>query len=313
MMERLLNWLSADTVGPLNLKRGSDTYLFMRVEKSPGFDYLYCQHQYHEPALVRGDSFKYIGLYYRGDGQIYDAHYELMHISDEDSSMGTRGKMYLLDILKKDVRQLVEAQIGNDRNNLQVTEIKGERNRQNLENYPKNYAHRQAREIYLSSDEGIDTAFRCRYSPENWTEDSLLSYISDPQGYAEQEAESYMADNQETMLLDFLCGDVLLAEYQALVADTNNPVHIVKKIMAAMNTTSAKTVNVTICKNGEEFTFKTEAQELRRDCSNYYSTCNIQAADRRRFAERFGKNADYYPQEIVRITYGRTVLYEAER
>ena len=50
--------------------------------------------------------------------------------------------------------------------------------------------------------------------------------------------------------------DVELAEYQALVDDTDNPVHIVKKIMAAMNTTSAKTVNVTICKDGEEFSLR---------------------------------------------------------
>ena len=93
--------------------------------------------------------------------------------------------------------------------------------------------------------------------------------------------------------------------------DRDNPVHIVKKIMAAMNTTSAKTVNVTICKDGEEFSFKAEAQELRRDCKNYYGSWYMVAADRRRFEARYGRSADYYPQEIIRITYARAVLYEA--
>ena len=139
----------------------------------------------------------------------------------------------------------------------------------------------------------------------------MLSYILDPQGYASKEATDYMEGNQEEMLFDFLCNDVELAEYQALVDDRDNPVHIVKKIMAAMNTTSAKTVNVTICKDGEEFSFKAEAQELRRDCKDYYSTWNIVAADRRKFEQRFGRHAEYYPQEIIRITYARAVLYEA--
>ena len=139
----------------------------------------------------------------------------------------------------------------------------------------------------------------------------MLSYILDPQGYAAKEATDYMEGNQEEMLFDFLCNDVELAEYQALVDDRDNPVHIVKKIMAAMNTTSAKTVNVTICKDGEEFSFKTEAQELRRDCKNYYGSWYMVAVDRRRFEARYGRSADYYPQEIIRITYARAVLYEA--
>ena len=163
----------------------------------------------------------------------------------------------------------------------------------------------------LDAAEFEPPSFQCFYEAENWTEDSLLSYILDPQGYAAKEATDYMEGNQEEKLFDFLCNDAELAEYQALVEDTDNPVHIVKKIMAAMNTTSAKTVNVTIYKDGEKFSFKTEAQELRRDCKDYYSTWNIVAADRRKFEQRFGRHAEYYPQEIIRITYARAVLYEA--
>ena len=94
-------------------------------------------------------------------------------------------------------------------------------------------------------------------------EDSLLSYILDPQGYAAKEATDYMEGNQEEMLFDFLCNDVELAEYQALVEDTDNPVHIVKKIMAAMNTTPAKTVNVTICRMARNF----PSRRRRRSCA----------------------------------------------
>ena len=54
--------------------------------------------------------------------------------------------------------------------------------------------------------------------------------------------------------------------------------------------------------------------ELLRKLKNeqdYYSTWNIVAADRRKFEQRFGRHAEYYPQEILLITYARSVLYEA--
>ena len=69
---------------------------------------------------------------------------------------------------------------------------------------------------------------------------------------------------------------------------------------------------VTIHKDGQDFTFKTEASVLRRDCTNTYGTWYIVAADRREFERRFGRSAEYAPGEIVRITYARKVLYEAE-
>ena len=162
------------------------------------------------------------------------------------------------------VRRLVEAAVANDRRNLQITELSDPELLRKLKNEQDYYAKSKARERFLDAAEFEPPSFQCFYEAENWTEDSLLSYILDPQGYAAKEATDYMEGNQEEMLFDFLCNDVELTEYQALVDDRDNPVHIVKKIMAAMNTTSAKTVNVTVCKDGEEFSFKAEAQELRR-------------------------------------------------
>lgn len=313
MDELLLNWLAADTAEPLILNCGSDVYFFLRVEKAPGFDYLYYQHQYREPALVRGDSFKYAGLYYHGDGQIYNAQYDLRHITGEDSSMEKRGTVHLLEMLKKEVRQLVEARIRNDRSRLQITELKNERNLRDLESYRTGRARGLAREIYLAGDELEDICFTCRYVPEIWTEDSLLEYIADPDGYTQREADSYLAEAQEDILLQFIENDALAVSFQAILDDPENPIHTVKKIMDTMNRSPAKTVNVTVCIDGTELTFKTEAHDLRRDCKNTYSSWCIAAADRRKFEETFGRHRDYGPKDIIRITYGKSVLYEAEK
>ena len=153
--------------------------------------------------------------------------------------------------------------------------------------------------------------FTCSYEPDRWKEDSLLAYILDPEGYAEKEASAYMAENQENMLHNFLYNDAVMQEYRAILEDKENPVHTVKKIMDAMRATPAKTVNVTVLKEGVEFTFKTETATLRGDCTSYYSTWQIVAADRKKFEQTFGRSAEYRPGEILRITYARNVLYEA--
>jgi len=311
MNKDFLSWLGHADNNTCTIEEAGMTYHFARVQKNEFFEYLYCQRQYSEKELTRGGAFKYVGIFCRKDGELYDAQYDLKSLDHELGTMADKSAGVLSEQLQAAVRQRVEAAIGNDRRNLKISELTDSALLKRLD-YARQYgAKENARKRYMDMEEFQPPVYRCAYDPDHWTEDSLLDYILDPQGYASKEAAAYIENNQEEMLFDFLCSDMELAEYQALVVDTNNPVHIVKKIMAAMNTTPAKTVNVTILKNGEEFTFKTEAQELRRDCKNYYSSWNMVAADRRKFEELFGRSADYTPQEILRITYARAVLYEA--
>ena len=309
MNKDFLNWLGQTEKNTCMVQSAGMTYYFVRVAKNEAFDYLYCQREYSGKELARGGAFKYAGIYCRSDGELYDGQYDVLGLAGEDIEERSAGQ--LREDLQRNVRQLVEAAIGNDRRNLQITELSDPELLRKLKNEQDYYAKSKARERFLDAAEFEPPSFRCFYEAENWTEDSLLSYILNPQGYAAKETAAYMEENQEEMLFDFLYNDVELAEYQALLEDTENPVHTVKKIMAAMNNSSAKTVNVTINKDGEEFTFKTEAQELRRDCSDHYHVWNMVAADRQKFKERFGKNTEYYPKEIVCITYARAVLYEA--
>lgn len=309
MNEQFLSWLASNESGPCCFRENATSYIFIRVEKNADFDYLFSQSQYRDVGMTRGSSFKYAGVYFKQNGLIYDGEYDLRGICGEE--LDTRSAEKMQEQLQTVVRDKVEAAIGNDRRNLQITEITDQSLLNNLEYAYKYSAKEDARKAYLDTVEFEKPTFRCWYEPEHWTEDSLLAYILDPEGYAEKELAAYIADNQEDMLFSFLRNDAVLKEYRALLADTENPVHSVKKIMAALSATLAKTVNVTIRKNGEEFTFKTETDPLRRDCSSYYSTWSIVAADRRGFERRFGRSSDYHPEEILRITYGKAVLYEA--
>ena len=99
---------------------------------------------------------------------------------------------------------------------------------------------------------------------------------------------------------------------QAIEADEDGQLQRIKRIMDAIEKSGAQAVKVTINKNGEEFTFKTSALELKRDPVSYYSTYNIAAEDRKIFEKKFGRCANYKPEEIVGITYRGKSIYSAE-
>lgn len=311
--DRFSAWLSSGSAGPCCFQGKVYNYTLIRVEKNACFEYLYCQEQYDNKNTIRNGNFEYAGIYCRKDGLLYDAGDDLIRIAENPEVLKARTAATLLAQLGKAVREKVEKAIGNDRDNLQIKELTDGMLLRDLEYVHQYGAAQDARKYYLDAADSEHQEFSCKYIPAQWQEETLLSYIADPEKYIWEQAEDYIARNQEKMLYDFLCRDAVLKEYRALLADTKNPVHLIKKISAVITATFAKTVNVTIRKNGIEFTFKTEASDLRRDCGAYYSTWNIVAADRRKYEKLFGLGEHYTPEEIVRITYGKAILYEAEK
>ena len=97
--------------------------------------------------------------------------------------------------------------------------------------------------------------------------------------------------------------------YKRQVQNTDSPLHRVKAISEAIKTSGAKTVTVTVQKNGEELSFRTGTTPL-RGRYNSYSTSHIAAADRQEFERLFGRSANYCAEDITRITYGKKTLYE---
>jgi len=305
-------WLAGADGGAFQFRENT----LIRVQKNTDFDYLYHQRHYNGTGIERGDKFEYAGIYCKRDGLVYDGQYAIQELAAEPGEFGKRDDEALRECLKADVRNAVEAAIGNDRNNLRITELTTARDIENLSYFQKHSAADMAREAYLNGDDEDDEfftfTFHCQYDPERWTEDSLLAYILDPAGYVAAEAAAYIENEQEDMLAAFLRADMIAAEYKALMENPLHPVHRVKRIMAAVGASSAKTVTVTVCINDEEFTFKTDAGEFRRDCTFHYSEWHIVAADRREFERRFGRSAHYGPEDILRIEYARKVIYEAQ-
>ena len=82
--------------------------------------------------------------------------------------------------------------------------------------------------------------------------------------------------------------------------------------MDAVKDSGAKTVNVTIIKGGEEYSFKYSADRLSRYLDGRYSAWEMPPKDRDGFYERFGRYSDFTPEDITEISYRGKTLYEAD-
>lgn len=313
---RFREWLVTPDGSAFVCKADSYHITLIRVQKNADFDYLYCQRLYRDAGIERGDKFEYAGIHCKRDGLVYDYQYDIRGLAAELGELETRSAEALRKTLKADVCRAVEDAIGNDRRNLRITEISDEWERKRMTDFEKYGAPEAARKSYLSGEyENDDTSaftFQCRYRPDSWTEEALLAYILAPVQYTVAESTAYIDGHQDEILSAFLQADMTAAAYAALFENPLNPVHRIKRIMQAVGASSAKTVNVTVCINDVDFTFKAEASQFRSDCTSYYSDWSIVAADRREFAQLFGKHAHYRPEDILRIEYARKVLYQAE-
>lgn len=307
-----IGWLQDESYRPLLFKQGDADYAYIKVKKNDQFDYIYKQYNYRGYNIERSANFEYEGTYCRQDGLIYDSYGSFRNIAMGIEFHIGSDKNQMQHGLETAVREKVEAIIANDRKNLRVSLLTGNTKIADYDYYVRHAADGAAREMFLQDKDITDICFKCNYEFDGWDEDNYLQYILDCNGFAEKEAQKFLDENQEEMFSQFLENNILSQKLQSLINNHGSTLHRIKDIIKAVSESDAKTVNVTVGKDGHEFTFKTEASHLTRDPGSHYSTWYISAADRREFEKLFGRNADYTPDDITRITYGRNTLYEAE-
>lgn len=301
-------WLENAAVPVLVLQKGKHLGSVVKVPATPEIDYLFGCETFYGERISWSDRLEFCGL--------YDRQHQALHLLDDplpnfvsglteeecqdSTAFGKR--------IAQEVDRYVEAAISNDRSRLSVRELTSERNINSYRYYKGTEAGREAASLVFSGEKP-DVQFHSEYYT-SLTEDTLLSYLKSPEDYIKTTAEQYMRDNQEEFLAQFLKKDALLAEYQMLSQDSDAPVYRMRAITDALKKSGAKTVNVTVQKDGVELTFKTSAESL-KGLKSQYSTWYIAPSDRLQFRHLFGAGSDYSAEDIIRIAYGRSTLYEA--
>lgn len=300
-------WLGLGTA-PLTICHGEKAVTTLtRLEKNQSVDYLYRAAVEQSGDISWNNSLMFCG--------VYDRQNQALYLTQDSLSCFTGGQNPFVAVtvpsMKEEIsvkiNQRVEGIIANDRSNLPVQELSDWKKR-DIQNYRDCGAREEAIQLFFK-DKEPDAQFHSGYTLDVLPEAAFMVWLQDPENFIQTEAEQYIKCHQEELLLGFLKKDALLAEYQTLMQDTGNPIHRMKAITDAVKASGAKTVTVTVRKDGTELTFKTEAASLTGHRNFYYSS-NIAAQDRREFERLFGRYADYTAEDITRITYGRNTIYE---
>lgn len=266
-------WLASEDYKPILLNaRYEQTFQIIKAPRTDAFDYLYCLCWFGNKDSLLDRDHKYCGIYSRKQGLLYDASYGLRELAvyfstrNDADGLRERGRKRLLDRFIADVRSSVENKIGNDRTKLSVTELQDGRLLSRLKDTLDYGAKTAARELYLKEELVQMPEYRCSFAMDEWKEEMLLAYIDDPLSLVERISTDYIAEHQEDILYRFLVNDAVELKLKALLADSSLPLHRIKMIIAAVKSVEAKTVNVTIKKDGTIFTFKYDASFLAHDC-----------------------------------------------
>ena len=301
-------WLECGKM-PMTIFKGEDAVtMLLKIQKSP-VNYLYQTAVEADSSISWKNGLTFCGVHDIRSKTLYLTEGLADVLTDRPVPLVAKSIPSVVDEICARINQRVEQIIANDRDNLSVREVSGLGAARDLEDYLEDGARQEALDRFFGGSEP-DGQFHSGYSLNELPEAAFMAWLQGPEGFIRTEADQHIKVNQEKFLLQFLKKDALLAEYQAIVQNPDNPLHRVKAISEAIKTSGARTVTVTVQKAGEELSFRTGTTPL-RGRYNSYSTSHIAAADRQEFERLFGRHASYTAEDITRITYGKRTLYEA--
>lgn len=216
----------------------------------------------------------------------------------------------MLEDLNAHVNASVERILAGDRTKLPVTNVTSEALMQELADYRKSGARADAVQQFMSGRERKRASFVSCYHVDHLAGDSMAAYLEDPDKYIEAQAEDYIKNSGEKLLVQFLKSDALAAELAQINSEADSPLHRMRAITNALYQSRAETVCVTIQKDGELLSFQAPVRTL-EGYQESYSAWEITAPDRKDFARLIGEQGTYQAEDIVQITDGQSVLYTA--
>ena len=285
---------------------------FVKLPHGENAFYLFSATHYTGTGIRWNTPFEFCGMYFPETQTLRLAEFDLARAVDQLEADEMQSIEHWRGHISQTVNERVKQKIANDWNNLSIQKLSDPKNIQWLQEFREYGAKRQAASIFLRGDAPdleLHSFYNLQAFPDAYQEDSMNLYFLDTEKFLEDEAQKYIDAHEEDILLTFLQKDLLRKEYEALEQDTGGDFSRQRQITVAIRNAAAKTVVVTVEKDGEELTFRVEAREIA--CGRYSRYGIVSTEDRQKFQALFGRYADYSVQDITRITYGRNVLYEA--
>ena len=274
---------------------------YFRHSLANGLDILYMYRYVRDGRLPLNREPEYQGLYKRDNKELYDVGFDL-HEAVKDLDITAHGSTNIQEEIEAMVRKLVEEKV-----NTYIADIKDTDYSEDERKSFREDAWEKAKKKYLK-DEECGEDYECGFHEEHYIE-HLMDFITDKGKTAALIAEEHHEQHKERIPEKVVTQRYVREELAKFNNGEYDNYTAMKRIICSIPEKS-QNVNVTICKDGKEMTFKYEARYLRYDCGRCYSTWNMPASSRWQFDDLYGKGAEIYPTDITRITYGRKVIYE---
>ena len=251
--------------------------------------------------------YEYQGFYNLITNKFYDLGYTLSGLMNLRSTLGCdKLKSQILNGIKEKIAE--ELTINHDKYFTDNMNLDEELSNQ-LEYWEEYQARDSAkRDFFVDEIKSLIDFMNLRFRNNEIKEiniDEILNFIQGPETLLNYYKDEFLNKCISGLYVDFKRYVIYEKYISEIKKDKSNILHKQKYLKEAIK--DKKTVNVTILKNGHQFTFKTDSKDFFR-LDNEYSKYNIQAKDRRKYEELFECN-DYLFEEIVSIKYGKQEIY----
>ena len=276
-------------------------YDLVKCKYDDDTDFVYFILGYEDSGLQIGKDAQYIGLVSYKTSRFYGDYYSLREMLDDTESVESIRQRMDADIPAA-VRQLVDGKP------VPVTDAADtiwneEKRRLDHEQY---YAPDQARKWFFSRIVADQYEPDMRY--KNADTKKVIRFINDHDAFVAEESQAYVVKHAREINFELWEFEETRRQYEALES-TPGILHLYRAIAESL-TSDMKKVTIHLLKDGKTFAGKIEASALRRGDGCHYSDYSLEAADRRRFTEMFGRSAYINAEDIREITYGKKTLYE---
>ena len=309
-IEDLSQWIENDEAHHCVVEEKGDKKNLVKIPYDDDFNFLYYQRVYNGNNLSRTQAFYYCGLYNKLDGKLYDLQSVLKgKLPELDSGKTIRT---IQDEFESAVRSFINDIVDNNVDNLRSPFFENESYQQKLDHFKEYYAEAVIRQKFLDGESAEDVKFQCDYDCDRFEESQMIRFLKYSTAAVEEAATGYWQTHQDDMLLDLYMNEHVKDCLEKLEAQEDTRFHRQRNISKAVNESGAKSVNVTIQRDGKDFTFKYPAFNL--GCNAYmdYHSWDMPAKDRENFRNMFEEGSRFYPQEITAISYRGKTIYEAE-
>ena len=263
-------------------------------------EFLYSMYQYKEKTPWRvGEDAKYMGIYSRLSDMVVGV------VQGLDRSRTTNPE----DVLKAfeaDVIQRICRTVGGKP--VPTTE-KAEPLRDDHEYFLRYGAQDEALKLFYGDN--CPPVYKPYFKLDTYSTANFIDILHRREKTIQQFAERFILKNANA-INDRLWQISVVTEKLRELNATPGEHHIHRKIAQSIDPKLMKTVSVKVKKDGKEMSGKIDAIELARANGNNYATYRMDAPTRRTFERTFGRSAELYASDIVRIAYGRKTLYARE-